>query len=126
MSASAIIDDPDAGWNQGANHRSTTEPFVSLNQIGQDIWDTSEEKGFHEPLPPGIGEKAVKLLLIISEVCEAFEDIRKDIGDHDEEIADTLIRVLEYSANEGVDIDAEVNRKMEKNRGRPYKHGKKF
>lgn len=97
-----------------------------LNKIGQEVYDTAEEKGFHEPLPPGIGEKAVKLLLIISEVCEAFDDIRKDIGKHDEEIADTLIRLLHYGAHEGIDLDMAVKDKMEINRGRPYKHGKKF
>ena len=99
-----------------------------LNRMGQEIWDTAQEHGFHEPLPPGVGEKAVKCLLMITEICEMFESIRKDLGRraHDEEFADTLIRVLHYGVNENIDIDTEVRRKMEINRDRPYKHGKKF
>lgn len=98
-----------------------------LSRISQAIWDTCEEKGFHEPINPEIGEIAVRLLLTISEICEAFEAVRKEHPDHHrEEIADTAIRLLHYAAVEGIDLDAEVARKMEINRGRPYKHGKKF
>lgn len=98
-----------------------------LGELGQKIYDTCEEKGFHEPIDPHIGEVAVRLLLTISEICEAFEALRKydDVG-HDEEIADTIIRLLHYARYENVDADFEVNRKMEKNRSRPYKHGKRF
>lgn len=100
----------------------------TLNQIGKEIYDTCEEKGFHDQIDPAIGEQAVRILLIISELCEAFETIRKDMGKakHDEEIADTLIRLLHYAAYEGIDIDREVEQKMEINRGRPYKHGRHF
>lgn len=100
----------------------------TLKSIGKEIYDTCEQKGFHEPIDHEIAEQAVRILLTISELCEAFEAIRKNKpkSDHDEEVADTVIRLLHYAAHEDIDIDREVATKMEKNRGRPYKHGAKF
>lgn len=99
----------------------------TLNQLGQEIWNTCEEKGFHGFVEPEILERALRLMLIVSELGEALEAIRKDDeSNHREEIADTMIRLLHYGAHEGIDLDAEVAKKMEKNRGRPYKHGKRF
>ena len=41
------------------------------------------------------------------------------------EMVDCIIRCLDYLAQEGVDIDGVMDRKMEYNEGRPYKHGGK-
>lgn len=99
----------------------------TFNSVGKEIYDTCEEKGFHDTIDHEIAEQAVRILLMITELCEAFEDIRKGNSEHHrEEMADAMIRLLHYGAYEGIDLDAEVARKMEINRGRPYKHGKKF
>lgn len=42
------------------------------------------------------------------------------------EIADTIIRLLDLSAYLKIDIDKVIKIKMEYNKTRPYKHGKKF
>lgn len=42
------------------------------------------------------------------------------------EMADCLIRLLDWFGREGLDVDAIVARKMEYNKTRPRKHGKKF
>ena len=41
------------------------------------------------------------------------------------EMADCLIRILDWFGHEGLDVDEIVQQKMAYNRGRPYKHGKK-
>ena len=41
------------------------------------------------------------------------------------ELADTIIRILDYCGKEGIDIEAAINIKHEYNKTRPYKHGGK-
>lgn len=67
------------------------------------------------------------LSLIITEVVETFAEVVRE--DHDkevEEVADVIIRLLDYAGYRGMDIHSAIEAKMEVNRGRPYKHGKKF
>lgn len=40
------------------------------------------------------------------------------------ELADTLIRILDYAAEAGIDISAAVRAKVAYNETRPYRHGK--
>jgi NTP pyrophosphatase (non-canonical NTP hydrolase) len=95
----------------------------SLNDLADEIYVNNVAHGFYEEeLHPG-----VKLMLIVTELAEVFEDIRKDNEEHEgEEVADVLIRLLDYASWRGIDLDHEVTRKMEINQARPYKHGKKF
>lgn len=41
------------------------------------------------------------------------------------EMADCLIRILDWAGKEGLDMDAIVSEKMEYNKTRPYRHGGK-
>lgn len=41
------------------------------------------------------------------------------------EMADCLIRILDWAGHEGVDMDAIVRAKMDYNKARPYRHGGK-
>lgn len=66
------------------------------------------------------------LALITSEVSEALEAFREDDGENFvEEMADTLIRVLDVVAAFDLDFDGAVRRKMDTNRQRGHKHGGK-
>lgn len=66
------------------------------------------------------------LALIHSEASEALEAFRKnDPINFAEELADVLIRVLDCAEGLGIDMDEEVERKLEKNRQRSYRHGGK-
>lgn len=66
------------------------------------------------------------LALIHSEVSEALEAIRhRDRDNFEEELADVLIRVLDVAGGLGIDIDAVVRAKLERNKGRGHRHGGK-
>lgn len=66
------------------------------------------------------------LALVHSEVSEALEGFRKgDRANVAEELADTVIRILSITDGMGIDIEAEIEKKLEKNRQRGYKHGGK-
>lgn len=76
-----------------------------------------------------------KLLLVITEIAEGCEYIRKhdykpakkwkkdDLGD---ELADAVIRIADLCGYLGIDLEWQIKQKIEYNKTRPYKHGKKF
>lgn len=68
-----------------------------------------------------------RLMLIVSEVAEAHEALRKDDEDNfKEELADVAIRLADLCGGLDIDLEAEIEKKMQKNKDRPYKHGKEF
>lgn len=42
-----------------------------------------------------------------------------------EEMADVVIRILDTASSCGIDLEHEINKKMHKNEGRPFRHGKR-
>lgn len=104
-----------------------------LNELAKECHEISKSKGFYESQP----DLMTQLVLVHSEVSEAVEAER--IGDSrmrlDEkgkpegvpsELADVIIRVLDICGNRGIDISAAVKAKLDYNRTREYKHGKRF
>lgn len=70
---------------------------------------------------------STRLMLIVSELAEAQEGLRHgDMDNFREELADVAIRLADLCGGLGIDLEAEIKKKMEKNRNRPYKHGKAF
>lgn len=78
--------------------------------------------------------KSQMIALIHSELSEALEAIRKSLKDdklphrsgEEVEIADTVIRILDYAGAWGLDLAGAIEEKLEYNRNRGYKHGKSF
>lgn len=116
---------------------------AALNELADKISDTAEEKGFWDIDHAGdTGIIGLKLALIHSEVSEAlavhraeYDDSEEDVvtrmtplqeDDFAEELADILIRVLDVSGYYGFDIGNIVIDKMQKNQGRPHRHGKRY
>lgn len=113
---------------------------MSLNELGQAFLTTSNSKGFTAG-NLSIQDTVVKLMLVVSELSEALEEIRAGCGyteiyyneDHPKkpegfpiEMADAIIRLLQLGAACGVDMDAAVALKNAYNNTRPHKHGKAF
>lgn len=86
-------------------------------------------------------QNSQRLMLIASEISEAFEELREghaateiyyNNGKPDKpegfpiELADAMIRIWDTAETYGVDLEEAIKIKMEYNKSRPYKHGKKF
>lgn len=103
--------------------------MANLNQLAADIREINRANGWNVTEPHQWADKykvPAILALIHSEVSEALEAFRgDDKANFEEELADVIIRVLDCAGGLDFDIDAAVLSKMEKNRGRGYRHGGK-
>jgi len=117
---------------------------VSLNKLATAINNWAYTKGFWDSASNGVvtnelrrellaKTKAQKLMLIVSEVSELLEGLRKPVEsglegftNEEEEAADVIIRMLDYAGQYQLRIGEAVLAKMAKNEGRPFKHGKEF
>lgn len=122
---------------------------MNLNKLAKQIHENAVNKGFYDE-PKEIG---TLLMLIVSELGEALEaDMennycgnnnlethlfhgeqifveyykKKIKGSFEEEIADSIIRILDLCAYKGIDIQKHVELKMRYNLTRPNKHGKSY
>ena len=118
--------------------------FLSgLNLAAQEIYQNNREKGFWDN-ERNVGEM---LMLVVSELGEAMEAHRKArfcskltrlenlrpsefetlIKDtFEDEIADTVIRLLDLSAGLGIDLEAHIKAKVQYNKSRERLHGKNY
>lgn len=95
----------------------------NINGIAKVIHEVNKQNGFHDeyvPVPQFIA-------LVHEEVSEALRADRKgDKENYREELADIIIRVLDRVALEDINIEYEIFRKIQKNRNRGHKHGKRY
>jgi NTP pyrophosphatase (non-canonical NTP hydrolase) len=114
--------------------------MTEFDDLARDIHAWARSKGFYdrerlrvvdsitgdvEGRPENPSLPSEKLMLIVTEVAEAQEALRDgDRENEAEEVADILIRVLDYAAWRGISLDREVAEKMEKNQVRPHLHGR--
>lgn len=105
---------------------------MDINELVEKAHETAVKHGFWDR-PPEIG---TSIALIHSELSEALEEVRAAKprlyynGNKPEgvsiELADAVIRVADLCGYLGIDLNEAVEIKMEYNKSRPYKHGKKF
>ena len=104
-----------------------------FDELAEEIHKNAVDKGFWDKTVDPIFI-AKQMMMIVSEVSEAMEALRKDM-DADQisdEFADILIRTLDLYAGIAEagyvtkSLDYAVKEKMERNTHRPKKHGVRF
>jgi NTP pyrophosphatase (non-canonical NTP hydrolase) len=104
-----------------------------FEEIASQLHETAKEKGFWPPQVDDIFI-AKQCMMIVSEVTEVMEAVRKEKGSQEivEELADVLIRTLDLWRgmydNGYVEhsLDDAIERKSQYNKTRPERHGVRF
>lgn len=96
---------------------------MHINELVKLCHNVAKEKGFWD----NNREIGTVLMLIVSELGEALEaDRTGDLENFKEELADAVIRIFDFCGYLNIDLEKEIMKKYEKNKNRPYKHGKKY
>ena len=96
---------------------------LTIRKLTELILDQAKEKGFGTK--PDEVNVAEKIALIHSEISEAFEAYRhKNIEGKDgfkEELGDAVQRILHLAGIFDIDVEKEILKKIESNKGREWK-----
>ena len=109
--------------HENAIKKGFWETFYKLKAI--EILGKKESQPYNDLFKQALINQ--NLLEIVRELTEAMEGLRR--GDKDnfkEELADAIIWIADLCGALGIDLEKEISKKMEKNKNRPYKHGKAF
>ena len=97
---------------------------MTITELQHEAHKIAVENGWYEePRPP-----LELLALIHSEVSECVEAWREPTDRMEsvaEELADTIIRILDAAEYWGIDLEQAIHAKMEVNRSRGHRHGGK-
>lgn len=113
---------------------------VEQHKVFMATWQYVQEKVYQTAISHGWWDsersQAEIIALMHSELSEALEALRKpgrnyskkipEFLEVEEELADLVIRLMDWAASEEYDIPAAIVAKTEYNESRPYKHGKEF
>lgn len=90
---------------------------MEIRAVQRQAWDNKLAKGFNT------SDVALEFGLLTAEVSEAFTAWRTHLPDLGEELADIFIYLASLAEMTGIDLDAEVERKLAKNLTRQYQTG---
>lgn len=105
----------------------------TISALQVEIHETAKEKGWWDE-PRSVGDC---IALMHSELSEALEEVRKHRltgmyeGENGKpeglaiELADCIIRILDFAEHANLDMQAAIALKMAYNKTRPYRHGGK-
>lgn len=105
---------------------------IEFNEVAQEVNNIAIDKGWWK----GERNDGELIALMHSELSEALEAIRQGNPPDDKipeftgveaELADVIIRIMDFAAAKGYRVGEAVVAKINYNKNRPYKHGgKKF
>lgn len=109
--------------------------FVEVfNDMQARVYLTAANHGWWDGVPRGECNTGEKIALMHSELSEALEAARKGLpadkhcpmyGNLEVELADVVIRIMDYAQHMGLDVAGALVEKARVNDARPYKHGGK-
>ena len=120
-----------------------------VNEMCKHIYEENKKKGFWDERESILKKEnlsssevdfignafiAQMIALVHSELSEALEASRKNLMDDklphrlglEVELADAVIRIFDMCGGLGINLEDAIKEKLEFNRSRPYKHGKKY
>lgn len=104
---------------------------MEISRLQSQVHQTALEHGWWEQ-PRSVGEV---LMLMVTELSEAMEAYRSGnppsskitgFSQMEEELADVVIRLLDFAGAYDLDIEGALTAKMDYNETRPYRHGGKL
>lgn len=114
-----------------SDEKGETKFRLAFDQQIVNAYRTACEHGWHDVER----EDGTLLALIHSEISEAVQALRdgnpvdahcKDFSSLEIELADAVIRIMDYAGSRNLDIAGAILAKMEYNRTRPLRHGGKM
>jgi len=104
------------------NQNQTKNMYENLNKLAEYCYNEAKQAGWHDTPR----EDGTMIALIHSEISEALEGLRKNqMDDHlphrpmaEVELADALIRILDFAGMKGYDLGGAVREKLDYNRTR--------
>lgn len=106
------------------NNKDVTLTWPSvINELSCNIHIDNRDRGWYDnPVDDG-----TRFMLMVSEISEAMEGRRKNLKDEhiphrsseEVELADAVIRILDYAGYKGLDIGGAIEEKLAYNRIRP-------
>ena len=101
---------------------------MNFSKLQKQVWQTVDNNGFHEA--DGVWENTSRtnerLMLVVTEVSEACEAVRHgDWLNFKEELADTVIRLMDIAECYEINLEEEILRKDAINQKRGHMHGGK-
>jgi NTP pyrophosphatase (non-canonical NTP hydrolase) len=114
--------------------RNDEAEFIeSYNRVAAEIHTRMVDKGFWGQTVQRNSAEALMLMVTeLAEACEGFRhgdppsDKIPEFTSSEEELADTIIRIMDFGAGTGLRVAEALVRKMQYNQTRPAKHGKEF
>ena len=109
---------------------------MSINKLAKLCYDDAVTLGWYDP--EFLKSNTETMMMVNTELCEVVEELRKpepvafiksETGKPEGwhvEVADAVIRLLDFAAYRKIDLDAIIEDKLAYNRTRGIRHGKKF